>query len=73
MIKKYTCQNGVRVVLKIFRRFVPLQLGYGLEQDHEMKSKNNGVSHFLEHMFFKGTKTQMRVKLQNHLIVLAAR
>ncbi len=57
--KKYTLKNGLRVV------FVPMKemttatalicvgTGSRFEDEHE-----NGLSHFLEHMFFKGTKNR---------------
>ncbi|WP_044746883.1 M16 family metallopeptidase [Bacillus alveayuensis] len=59
MIKKYTCQNGVRIVLESIPtvRSVAIGLWIGTGSRNE-NDKNNGVSHFLEHMFFKGTKTR---------------
>ncbi|MDT0159339.1 MULTISPECIES: pitrilysin family protein [Bacillaceae] len=59
MIKKYTCQNGVRVVLEniptVRSVAIGVWIGTGSRNEHP---GNNGVSHFLEHMFFKGTKTR---------------
>ncbi|WP_078547035.1 M16 family metallopeptidase [Litchfieldia alkalitelluris] len=56
MIKKYTCQNGVRVVLEniptVRSVAIGVWIGTGSRNEDE---RNNGVSHFLEHMFFKGT------------------
>lgn len=59
MIKKYTCQNGVRIVLENIPtvRSVAIGVWIGTGSRNEDK-QNNGVSHFLEHMFFKGTKTR---------------
>lgn len=58
MIKKYTCQNGVRVVLEKIPtvRSVAIGIWVGTGSRHETEEMN-GVSHFLEHMFFKGTDT----------------
>ncbi len=59
MIKKYTCQNGVRIVLEQIPtvRSVAIGVWIGTGSRNETP-ENNGVSHFLEHMFFKGTKTR---------------
>lgn len=59
MIKKYTCQNGVRVVLENIPtvRSVAIGIWIGTGSRNETPI-NNGVSHFLEHMFFKGTQTK---------------
>jgi predicted Zn-dependent peptidase len=59
LIKKYTCQNGVRIVFENIPtvRSVAIGIWIGTGSRNE-NLKNNGVSHFLEHMFFKGTKTR---------------
>jgi predicted Zn-dependent peptidase len=59
LIKKYTCQNGVTIVLENIPtvRSVAIGVWIGTGSRNEVK-ENNGVSHFLEHMFFKGTKTR---------------
>lgn len=59
MIKKYTCQNGVRIVLENIPtvRSVAIGVWIGTGSRNE-DTQNNGISHFLEHMFFKGTKTR---------------
>jgi predicted Zn-dependent peptidase len=59
VIKKYTCQNGVRIVLENIPhvRSVAIGVWIGTGSRNEIP-ENNGISHFLEHMFFKGTKTR---------------
>lgn len=59
MIKRYTCQNGVRIVLENIPtvRSVAIGVWIGTGSRNETP-ENNGISHFLEHMFFKGTKTK---------------
>lgn len=59
MIQKYTCQNGVRIVLEkiphVRSAAIGIWVGVGSRDETPV---NNGISHFLEHMFFKGTKTR---------------
>jgi predicted Zn-dependent peptidase len=59
LIKKFTCKNGVRIVLENIPtvRSVAIGVWIGTGSRNETQ-ENNGVSHFLEHMFFKGTKTR---------------
>jgi predicted Zn-dependent peptidase len=59
LIKRYTCQNGVRIVLENIPtvRSVAIGIWIGTGSRNETPELN-GVSHFLEHMFFKGTKTR---------------
>lgn len=59
MIIKHTCDNGVRVVLENMPsvRSVAIGIWVGIGSRDE-NPKNNGISHFLEHMFFKGTDTR---------------
>jgi predicted Zn-dependent peptidase len=59
MIKKYTCQNGLRIVLEEIPTVRSVAIGIWVGTGSRDESiKNNGISHFLEHMFFKGTKTR---------------
>ncbi|WP_349410546.1 pitrilysin family protein [Pseudalkalibacillus sp. SCS-8] len=59
MITKHTCKNGVRIITENIPsvRSVAIGVWIGTGSRFENKS-NNGISHFLEHMFFKGTKTR---------------
>ncbi|MBZ5749920.1 MULTISPECIES: M16 family metallopeptidase [Metabacillus] len=59
MIKRYTCQNGVRIVLENIPTVRSVAIGVWIGTGSRNENvQNNGVSHFLEHMFFKGTKTR---------------
>ncbi|MDZ5473429.1 pitrilysin family protein [Bacillus sp. 31A1R] len=59
MIKKYTCQNGVRIVLENIPTVRSVAIGVWIGTGSRNETPvNNGISHFLEHMFFKGTKTR---------------
>lgn len=59
MIKKYTCQNGVRIVLENIPTVRSVAIGIWIKTgSRNEEPENNGISHFLEHMFFKGTDTR---------------
>lgn len=56
---KYRCSNGVRILLEKMEsvRSVSLGIWVGTGSRYETES-NNGISHFIEHMLFKGTETR---------------
>ncbi|WP_138414747.1 M16 family metallopeptidase [Aquibacillus sediminis] len=57
MLKKHTCQNGLRIVLEDIPAVRSVTMGIWIRTGSRNEdSKNNGISHFLEHMFFKGTE-----------------
>ena len=59
MIVRHTCKNGVRVVIENISTVRSVALGVWIKTGSSNEtSELNGVSHFLEHMFFKGTKTR---------------
>lgn len=59
MIEKYNCNNGVRVVLEKIPAVRSVTIGiWVLTGSRNETEVNNGISHFLEHMVFKGTKTR---------------
>lgn len=59
MIIKYTCQNGVRVVLENIPTVRSVAIGIWIRTGSRNETPElNGISHFLEHMFFKGTNTR---------------
>lgn len=59
MIKKYTCQNGARIVLENIPTVRSAAIGIWIKTgSRNEKPELNGISHFLEHMFFKGTTTR---------------
>lgn len=59
MIKKHTCSNGIRVVLETIPtvRSVTIGIWIGTGSRYETKELN-GISHFIEHMLFKGTASR---------------
>ncbi|MFB7139507.1 M16 family metallopeptidase [Gottfriedia sp. NPDC056225] len=59
MIVRHTCKNGVRVVIENISTVRSVALGVWIKTgSYNETPELNGVSHFLEHMFFKGTKTR---------------
>ena len=57
MIETYTCKNGLRIVLEPVPTVRSVSIGiWVLTGSRNEAESTNGISHFLEHMFFKGTK-----------------
>lgn len=63
MIKTKILSNGVRLIIVPAKnsKIVTVLALVGIGSKYENK-KNNGISHFLEHMYFKGTKTRPNPK-----------
>ncbi|GGE46137.1 peptidase M16 [Pullulanibacillus camelliae] len=59
MITRHTCANGVRVVLEKIPTVRSVTIGVWIGTgSRDENVDNNGISHFIEHMLFKGTKTR---------------
>lgn len=59
MFKKVTLENGVRVVFENIPYVRSVSLGVWVGAGSRNESLfNNGISHFIEHMLFKGTKNR---------------
>ncbi|HET6516407.1 MAG TPA: pitrilysin family protein [Thermodesulfovibrionales bacterium] len=57
MFKKYHLDNGIPLVAEQIRNVRSVSLGIWVKVGSRYESTDsNGISHFLEHMFFKGTK-----------------
>jgi len=57
LIEKQTSGNGTRIVLEHMPAVRSVTIGiWVLTGSRNETAQNNGISHFLEHMFFKGTK-----------------
>src|SRR3990167_5774801 len=65
MFKKITLDNGLRILTAPMQgtNTVTTFVMCGTGSDHEAEAQS-GISHFLEHMFFKGTE-----KRPNHLAI----
>ncbi|WP_430785847.1 M16 family metallopeptidase [Virgibacillus flavescens] len=56
MIEQHICKNGLRIVQEKVPAVRSVTIGvWVLTGSRNETDKNNGISHFLEHMFFKGT------------------
>ncbi len=59
LIQRHTCGNGLRIVLENIPSVRSVTIGIWVLTGSRNETKmNNGISHFLEHMFFKGTDTR---------------
>ncbi|WP_026689852.1 M16 family metallopeptidase [Alteribacter aurantiacus] len=59
MIKRVKCDNGLRIMFEPNNTVRSVSIGVWIGTGSRFETKvQNGVSHFLEHMFFKGTKSR---------------
>ena len=57
MFTKAYLENGIPVVMESFRNVRSVAIGVWVKVGSRYETRNeNGISHFLEHMFFKGSK-----------------
>ena len=71
MYKKVVLDNGVRVVLERMSslRSVALGVWANVGSRHEIKGEE-GYSHFIEHMMFKGTRSRTATQISNEIDAL---
>lgn len=63
--------NGIRVATEKINHVNSFSLGFWFNVgSRDENKKNNGISHFLEHMFFKGTKTRSAKKISEEIEAL---
>ncbi|WP_291584267.1 M16 family metallopeptidase [Clostridium sp. UBA6640] len=59
MYNLFTLNNGLKVVVENIEHFNSVSVGLWVENGSRNESSiNNGVSHFIEHMLFKGTASR---------------
>jgi len=59
VIEKHTCRNGLRIVLEEVPHVRSVTIGvWVLTGSRDETEQNNGISHFIEHMLFKGTESR---------------
>ncbi|WP_367649552.1 M16 family metallopeptidase [Paenibacillus sp. NEAU-GSW1] len=58
-MNKYTLSNGLRVIVEYLPTFRSVSFGIWVKTGSRNETpENNGVSHFVEHMLFKGTNNR---------------
>ncbi|RNF40587.1 M16 family metallopeptidase [Planococcus salinus] len=59
MVTTYTCDNGLRIVSETIPHFRSVAVGVFVKAgSRDELPEENGLTHFIEHMLFKGTKTR---------------
>jgi predicted Zn-dependent peptidase len=68
MYHKTVLDNGVRVISERLDHFRSVSLGIWLAVgSRDEVTEQNGISHFIEHMIFKGTKTRNSLEIAKEL------
>lgn len=71
MSKHYTLSNGLRVILEREENSFSTSLGIWIKAGSMLeKNSENGLSHFMEHMAFKGTENRSATKLAKDMDAL---
>jgi len=66
-MRKIKLKNGLTIIYdKQPTKSVSIQVTVKVGSNHETK-KNNGISHFIEHMLFEGTKTRSNQEIANEI------
>ena len=66
--KTTTLENGIRIVTEQLPHVNSFSLGFWFNTgSRNENSKNNGISHFTEHMLFKGTTRRSSKKLSDEV------
>jgi len=64
MLKKFALHNGVRIVCEQIPYVKSISLGIWVKTGSRNETmKNNGISHFIEHMLFKGTEKRSAAEI----------
>ncbi|MBO8137038.1 MAG: insulinase family protein [Desulfotomaculum sp.] len=68
MYQKTTLDNGVRILSEEIPHVRSVSIGIWIKVgSRDENDKNNGISHFIEHMMFKGTKKRTPKKIAEEL------
>ncbi len=68
MVKKSVLSNGVRVLTETMPQVVSATIGIWVENGSRYEEpRQNGVSHFIEHLLFKGTKKRTAAQIAEEI------
>jgi predicted Zn-dependent peptidase len=68
MVQKSVLENGIRVITEKIPAAHSVTIGFWVENGSRHESvADNGISHFLEHMLFKGTETRSAVDIAKEI------
>ncbi len=68
MFKRSQLKNGIRIVTETIPHVRSVSIGYWLTVGSRNEiAANNGISHFIEHMMFKGTKNRNAFEIAESL------
>src|SRR4030066_373326 len=68
MYQKTTLNNGVRVVTERIPHVRSVSIGCWIKTgSRDEKKEENGISHFIEHMLFKGTKKRSALEIAKEI------
>jgi predicted Zn-dependent peptidase len=71
MYSKTVLENGVRIVSEKLDHYRSVSIGIWVNAgSREEKAVENGISHFIEHMIFKGTRTRNSLQIAKQLDVI---
>ena len=64
MYNKYVLKNGLSIVTEYIPHVKSVAMGVWIETGSRSENKyNNGISHFIEHMLFKGTQNRTAMQI----------
>ena len=68
MFEIYTLDNGLRVVTEYIEHVNSVSVGVMVQNGSRNEENSvNGISHFIEHMFFKGTNKRSAKEIVQHI------
>ena len=68
MYQYKTLSNGIRVVAEKIEYLKSISIGVWIGNGSRYENKSeNGISHFIEHMLFKGTYNRSAVQIANEI------